>query len=303
MSNGKGERKLKQKDKMMKFLAYEGRVAVTCLDSTNLVEKARQIHDLSPLATAALGRLLTMTAIMAAGQKGKEDRLTIQIKGNGPIGSMIAVCNQFPKIKGYVANPLVDLPLTQEGKLNVGAAVGKEGYLNVIKDMGLKEPYVGMVPLISGEIAEDFANYYVVSEQKPSAVALGVLVDANGVKKSGGYLISPMPDATEDDIYKIEAQIFKAGAISKMLEKELTLEEIAKEITGDDNLQILKEEYCPVYECDCSKEKMERALLSLGKEELQEILAEDGKADLTCHFCNSHYTFTKEELENLLNNI
>ena len=294
---------MKEQDKMMKFLAWEGRISVICYESTNLVEEARKIHDLSPLATAALGRLLTITAMMAANQKGKQDKLTIQMKGNGPIGTMIAVCNQFPYIKGYVQNPLVDLPLTPEGKLDVGGAVGKEGYLNVIKDLGLKEPYIGMVPLISGEIAEDFANYYIVSEQKPSAVALGVLVEASGVKASGGYIITPMPDATEEDIYRIEAQIFKTGAISKMLEKGLTLEEIAREITGDTNIKKLEEEYKPLYQCDCSKEKMERALVSIGKDELHDMIEEDGKAELICHFCNKKYHFTKEELEELLKQV
>lgn len=290
-------------DKIIKFLACEGRVNVICADTTNLVQKACDTHDLSPLATAALGRLLTITAIMATDMKSSKDRLTIQMKGNGPIGTMITVANNFPKVKGYVVNPRVDLPLNEDGKLDVGGAVGKEGFLNVIKDIGLKEPYTGMTPITSGEIAEDFANYFITSEQKPTAVALGVLVDKNGVKSSGGYVIMPMPDATEEDIFNIERQIFSAGAISKMLDKNMSLEEIAKAITGDENIQIVEDNITPIFECDCSKEHFADGLATIRKEELKQIIDEDGKAETVCHFCNKKYNFTKEELEDILNNI
>lgn len=290
-------------DKIVKFLAYDGRVNVVCCSSTKLVEKARNVHDLSPVVTAAFGRLLTITAIMGSEMKNTKDKLTIQMKGNGPIGSMIAVANNFPKVKGYVSNNLVDIPLNEDGKLDVGAAIGYEGYLNVIKDIGLKDPYVGMVPLVSGEVAEDFANYFVTSEQKQTAVALGVLVDRNGVKSSGGYIITPMPDATEEDIYNLEKNIFAAGAISKMLDQNLSLEEIAKKITGDENIQLIEENIIPIYECDCSKEKMADGLSTIGKEELEKIINEDGKAETVCHFCNSKYQFTKEELEEILESL
>lgn len=290
-------------DKIIKFLACEGRVNVICANTTNLVEKARNIHDLSPVATAALGRLLTATAIMGADMKSSKDRLTIQMKGNGPIGTMITVANNFPRVKGYVANPRVDIPLNEDGKLDVSGAVGKDGFLNVIKDIGLKEPYTGIVPIVSGEIAEDFANYFITSEQKPTAVALGVLVDKNGVKSSGGYVIMPMPDATEEDIFNIERQIFQAGAISKMLDKNMSLEEIAKAITGDENIKIVEDNITPIYECDCSKEHFSRGLSTLRKEDLIEIIEEDGKAETVCNFCNKSYNFTKEDLENILNNI
>lgn len=290
-------------DKIVKFLAYDGRVNVVCCSSTKLVEKARNVHDLSPVVTAAFGRLLTITAIMGSEMKNTKDKLTIQMKGNGPIGSMIAVANNFPKVKGYVSNNLVDIPLNEDGKLDVGAAIGYEGYLNVIKDIGLKDPYVGMVPLVSGEVAEDFANYFVTSEQKQTAVALGVLVDRNGVKSSGGYIITPMPDATEEDIYNLEKNIFAAGAISKMLDQNLSLEEIAKKITGDENIQLIEENIIPIYECDCSKEKMADGLSTIGKEELEKIINEDEKAETVCHFCNSKYQFTKEELEEILESL
>ena len=290
-------------DKIIKFLAYEGRVLVTCADTTRLIEKARKTHDLSPVATAAFGRMLTITTIMGTEMKSSKDKLTIQIKGNGPIGTMLATCNNFPKVKGYVTNPLLDLPLNEDGKLDVGGAVGYEGYINVIKDIGLKEPYIGISPLTSGEIADDFANYFAKSEQKRSAVALGVLINKDGVKSAGGYLINAMPDATDEDISKIEQSVFKAGAISKMLEKNLTLIEIAKRITGDENVEIIDENIIPLYECDCSKEHMEDGLATLGKEELQNIIEEDGKAELLCHFCNKKYEFTKEELEIIVKNI
>ena len=214
-------------DKIIKFLAYNKKVSIVCAKTTSLVEETRKIHDLSPVATAAFGRLITISAIMASNMKNKEDKLTIQIKGNGPIQTMLVTANNIPELKGYVANPYVDIPLNEFGKLDVGGAVGNEGYINVIKDIGLKDPYVGISPLTSGEIADDFTNYFAKSEQKNTAVALGVLVDKNGVKSAGGYIITPMPDATEEEISKIEQSIFKAGAISKMLDEKLTLEEIA----------------------------------------------------------------------------
>ena len=290
-------------DKIIKALAHNGKIAITCINSTNLVEEARKIHDLSPVTTAAFGRLLTIAAIMGNEMKNKKDKLTIQIKGNGPIGTMLVTANNIPKVKGYVAEPHVDLPLNEFGKLDVGTAVGYEGYINVIKDIGLKEPYIGISPLVSGEIAEDFANYFVNSEQRQSAVALGVLVDKNGVKSAGGYLITPMPDATEEEIGKVEQVIFKAGAMSKMLDSNMTLEEIAKKVTGDENIEILEDNIVPEYKCDCSKEHMKDALVSIGKKDLEEILKEDGKLEAMCHFCNKKYIFTKEELEEMIANI
>lgn len=288
------------RDKIIKLLAYNGKISVICANTTNLVEKARKIHDLSPLATAALGRMLTIATIMGTEMKNEKDKLTVQIKGSGPIGMMVATTNNFPKIKGYIANPKVDLPLNEFGKLDVGGAVGQEGYINVIKDIGLKEPYIGISPLITGEIGDDFANYFVNSEQRNSAVALGVLVDKDGVKSAGGYLINPMPDSTEEEVSKVEQAIFKAGAISKMLDKQLSLEEIAKKITGDENIEIIEENIEPLYECDCSKEHMTEGLATIGKDELQDIINTDGKAELECHFCNKKYLFSKDELEEII---
>lgn len=287
-------------DKIIKLLAHSGKISVVCANTTKMVEEARKIHDMSPVVTAAFGRLLTITSIMATEMKENNDKLTIQIKGNGPIGIMLVTSDNKPNIKGYIANPVVDLPLNEDGKLDVSGAVGYEGYINVVKDIGLKEPYIGISPLISGEIADDFANYFVHSEQRNSAVALGVLVDQNGVRASGGYLINPMPDATEEDIEAVEQSIFKAGAMSKMLDQNLTLEEIAKRITGDENVKIIEDSIVPEFKCDCSKEHMQDALMAIGKEELEDIIKIEGKAELVCHFCNKKYQFNKEELEYIL---
>lgn len=290
-------------DKIMKFLAYDKKVLVICANTTEMVEKARITHDLSPVATAALGRVITMASIMGTEMKGSHDKLTLQIKGSGPLGMMVAVANNFPRVKAFVSNPYVDIPLKDMEKLDVGEAVRTQGYINVIKDVGMKEPYIGISPLVSGEIAEDFANYFMNSEQRESAVALGVLVNKDGVKSSGGYLIQLMPGSTEEEISKIEQAVFKAGAMSKMLDKEMSLHDIAKKITGDENIEIIKDNVVPIYECDCSKEHMADGLLTIGKEELEDIIRKDGKAELVCHFCNKQYDFTKRELEDLLGNL
>lgn len=289
-------------DKINKFLAYDGRISVVCIESTKMVEEARKIHDLSPVVTAAFGRVITMTAIMASEMKGIKDKLTVQIKGNGPINMMVVTANNYPQIKGYAVNPVVDIPLNEDGKLDVGNAIGN-GYINVIKDIGLKKPYVGICPLVSGEIAEDFAEYFEKSEQKHTAIGLGVLVDKNGVKSAGGYIITPMPDATEEDILKVEQSIFKAGAISKMLDEKLDLLEIAKRVTGDENVKIIEDKKIPIYKCDCSKEHMTDALSTIDKKELKNMIDEDGKAELICHFCNKKYEFSKRELEEILETI
>lgn len=290
-----------KEDKVINCLAYNGKVNVRCIKSTNLVEEARKIHDLSPTATAALGRLLTITSLLGREMKGEEGTITTQVKGNGPIGTMMAVSNNKGIVKGYVSNPHVDIPLNPEnGKLNVGAAVGKQGMIYIIKDIGLKDPYVGMTPIISGEIAEDFTHYFATSEQTPTVVALGVLVDKNGVKSAGGYLITLMPDATDEEITKIEEALKNADSISKMLDDGKDLIEIAEMVTGDKNIMYFENNDIPKYECNCSKEKMERALISIGKKDLEDIIKADGKAELVCHFCNKKYEFNESELNKLI---
>ena len=287
-------------DKIEKFLVSKGKIDVVVASTTDLVEESRKIHDLSPTAAAALGRTLTMGVLMGSTLKSKEDTITIQIKGNGPIGGITVVVNQELEVKGYVYEPKVDIPVREDGKLDVGRAVGQEGFLYVIKDLGLKEPYVALSKLVTGEIAEDFANYFLISEQKNTAVALGVLVNKDGVKSSGGYMITAMPDATEEDISKIEEALKKAKPISQMLDEEKSLLEIVKEITGAEEADIQKlEERKPVYHCNCSKEKMERALVAIGKEELENIIQTDKKAEMRCQFCNKTYHFSEEELKKL----
>ncbi len=288
-------------DKIQKFLAYNGKINITCVETTNLVEEARKVHGLSPVATATLGRVLTMGLLMASGFKSEDDSVTLQIRANGPIGAITVTAEAHEKVRGYVANPQVEVPLREDGKLNVGEAVGNDGFLYVIKDIGLKEPYIGMSKLVSGEIAEDFANYYYTSEQKNTAVALGVLVNKDGVKKAGGFIVSAMPDATEDELFILENRLKEAKPISQMLEEDMTLLEIAKDITGDVNIQVLnQEEKEPKYECSCSKEKMAKGLQTIGKEELQKIIEEDKKAETVCQFCNKKYEFSEEELKNLI---
>lgn len=288
-------------DKIQKFLAYNGKINITCVETTNLVEEARKLHDLSPVATATLGRVLTMGALMASGFKSEEDSVTLQIRANGPIGGVTVTAEADGRVRGYVANPQVEVPLREDGKLNVGEAVGNDGFLYVIKDIGLREPYIGMSKLVSGEIAEDFVNYYYTSEQKNTAVALGVLVNKDGVKKAGGFIVSSLPDATEDELFILENRLKEAMPISKMLEENMSLLEIAKDITGDINIQILKqEEREPRYECSCNKEKMARGLQTIGKEELEKIIEEDKKAETVCQFCNKKYEFSEEELKSLI---
>lgn len=284
-------------DEIKKYLACEGRVNIICAETTNLVEKARKIHDLSPTATATLGRLLTMGAIMGTRIKGN-DSITLQIKANGPIGTITCVVDGKPNVKGYALNPQIDLPLKQDGKLDVGGAVGKKGFLYVIKDLGLKEPYVGISPLVSGEIAEDFTKYFAESEQTPSVIALGVLVDSNGVKKAGGYFITLMPDATEEDIKKIENAVQNSESISTMLDKNISLQEIAQTITRDNNLMVMLGEIKPKYNCNCNKEKFINGIISLGKKEISHIFQNEDKIETVCQFCNKKYEFTKDDIEN-----
>lgn len=291
------------KDRLIDCLAYDGKVSIKCISSTDMVEEARKLHDLSPTASAALGRLLTITSIMGYETKEEKGSITNQIKGDGPLGMLTAVGESNGNVKGYVANPKLDLPLNENnGKLDVGTAVGKHGMLYIIKDLGIGKPYVGMTPIVSGEIAEDFTNYFATSEQTPSVIALGVLVDKNGIRSAGGYKLSLMPDVTDEIISKIEEQVGKIDPVSKMLDEQKTLEEIAKEVTGDNNLKVLAE-INPEYKCNCSREKCEKGLIAIGKEELQKIIDEEEKIEIACNFCDKKYEFTREDMKKLLNNM
>ena len=290
------------KDRIIDCLAYNGKVSIKCISSAEIVEKARKIHDLSPTASAALGRLLTITSIMGYELKSDEATVTNQIKGEGPIGMLTAVSDKNGNVKGYVGNPQIDLPLKENGKLDVGKAVGIKGMLYIVKDLVVGNPYVGMTPIVSGEIAEDFTNYFATSEQTPTVIALGVLVDKNGIKSAGGYKLSLMPDATEEEISIIEEQVKNIAPISKMLDENKTLEEIAKLVTGDNNLKVL-ENVNPEYKCNCSREKCEKGLIAIGKKELENIINEEEKIEIVCNFCNSKQVFTRNELQKMADNI
>lgn len=293
------------KNKAIKFLAYNKKVSIMCIDTTELVEQIRKTHDLTPTVTAAAGRVATVASMMAHLEiKELTDNITIQIKGTGPIGSMVAVSSlenkKMANVKMYVQNPHVELPLKPNGKIDVGGAVGAEGYLNVIKQNELTNSnYNGLIPLVSGEIAEDFTEFFAKSEQKPTALALGVLVNKDGVKRAGGYIINLMPDATNEEISKIEESLKIAKPISEMLDEEMSLEEIARIVTGDECVEILEQDLDVIYKCNCSKEKIERGIISLGKEEISKIIEEDGKLEAECHFCHKKYNFSIEELKEI----
>lgn len=295
-------------DRIEKYLAYDGKVSLICANTTDLIEEIRKIHDLTPTTTAVMGRFATICGIMGLTSiKENDDSLTVQIKGNGPIGAMIGVIkreNNISKIKTYMQNPLVELPLKSNGKIDVGGAVGNIGFLNVIKQSDITEAeYNGLVPLVSGEIAEDFTEYFATSEQKPTVLALGVLVNKDGTQSAGGYMINLMPDATETEITKIEDALRTAPSISELLASNKSLNEIAKIVTGDENIQLLEDNLEIKFDCDCSKEKFEKGLISIGKDDLNQIIEEDGKAEIICQFCNKKYNFNKEELEELIKKI
>lgn len=263
------------------------------------VQAARDIHNTTPVASAALGRLLTAGAMMGVMLKGEKDLVTLQIKGDGPLEGELVTADCKGRVKGYVFNPNVDIPSKSPEKLDVGGAVGK-GFLTVIKDLGLKEPYVGKTELISGEIAEDLAYYYAKSEQTASAVALGVLVDVDtSIKQAGGFIIQLMPGVTEEIISKLEFRINTIPYITELLSMGDTPESILNLILGDMDLRII-DKIPTEYYCGCSRERVEKALLAIGREDLTKILEEDKKAELSCHFCNRAYNFDESDLRRLL---
>lgn len=287
-------------DKLVRAISSDGLVQAVAVSTREMTERARNIHTTLPVATAALGRALAAASMMGNALKGEGASLTLQIKGGGPLGTILAVSDAAGNVRGYVQEPHVDLPLRPDGKLDVGSAVGSDGSLTVIKDLGMKEPYIGTVALLGGEIAEDLAAYFVESEQIPTACALGVLVERDqSVKAAGGYIIQLLPGATEDTIVKVEGGVMAAGAVTGLLEKNDDPEAMLREVLSDFEIEIL--ETSPVeYRCYCSRERVERALISLGKEELNQILQEQGGCELTCQFCDTVHRFTAEELRALL---
>lgn len=290
-------------DRIVRAISTDGMVQAAAICSRDLTERARQIHKTLPVATAALGRTLAAASMMGNALKSDGASLTLQFKGGGPLGTVLAVSDNEGNVRGYVTNPHVDIPLRKDGKLDVGTAVGHEGTLTVIKDLHMKEPYVGTIDLLGGEIAEDVAGYFVESEQIPTACALGVLVDRDqSVKAAGGYLIQLMPGAAEDTIAKVEGGIMAAGAVSAILKKNDDPEAMLRTVMSDFDLKIL--ETCPVeYRCYCSRERVERALISLGRAELEQMLSEQGGCQLTCQFCDAVYEFTAEDIQRLLKNL
>ena len=290
--------KIKMSDYIVRAIAAKGQIRAFAATTKDTVEKARQLHNTSPIATVALGRLLTGGAMMGVTMKSDADILTVQIKGNGPIGAMTVTADPKGNVKGFVGNPEVMLPL-KDGKLDIAGAVGI-GVLSVIKDIGLKEPYVGDTILITSEIADDLTYYYATSEQVPSSVGLGVLMTKeNTVEQAGGFIIQLMPDATEEVIDKLEKRIKEVKSVTEMLENGMTPEKILEHMLGDMELEIL-DTVQTQFHCNCSKERVSKAVMSIGAKDLKEMVDDNKPIEVNCHFCNSHYTFSPEELEQML---
>ncbi len=287
-------------DEIVRVIAKDAPIKAMAITGTALVERARQIHDTWPVATAALGRLLMAASMMGDMLKEEKGSVTLRVRGGGPLGTLTAVSDSEGNVRGYVQNPAVDVPRKAHAKLDVGAAVGSDGELTVIKDMGMKEPYVGSVQLVGGEIAEDIAAYYVESEQIPTACALGVLIAPDqSVQVAGGYLIQLMPGADEAVISAVERGIAQVGAVTAALDRGDDALELLRQVLSDFELEIL--ETAPVgYRCYCSRERVSRALISMGRDELEKLIAEQHGAELTCQFCDRVYQFTEEELQSLL---
>lgn len=283
-------------DYLIRGTAFEGKLRAFAASTTGIVEEMRRRHGTTPVATAALGRTATAGVMMGAMLKG-EERLTIQVKGDGPIGQIVVDANAKGEIRGYVDNPHVDLPLNQRGKLDVAGAVG-EGQLYVIKDLGLKEPYRGSIPIVSGELGEDFTYYFAKSEQTPSAVALGVLIGTDySVQTSGGFIMQLLPGMGEAEIAAIEEQLATLPPITTLLAEGADLEDILKRLVK--SFEVLERSEIR-FQCKCSHERVEQTLLSLGRDEIEQILREDGKAEVVCHFCNETYEYNGEQLHNLV---
>ena len=291
------------KDYLVRGMTLDGLVKVVAIRSTNMVREGARIHKTYPNATAAFGRTLTAASMMGNMQKVENGSMTLQIKGDGPIGSIVCVSDATGNVRGYVYEPKVPLVEHHPGKLDVGSTVGKNGTLTVIRDLQMKEPYVGSIPLVSGEIGDDVTAYFAQSEQTPTACALGVLVDTDlSVKVAGGYLIQLLPGATEETIDKVEEGIRRAGAVTTMLENGLTPEDILGQVCGDLGVLFMGTQEVS-YKCYCSRERMEAALISLGRKELSEIAADGEPLNMTCQFCDTVHTFTPDDIQKLLKTI
>lgn len=288
---------------LVRAMTGDGFVKAVAVTTKDIVERARQIHKTLPTATAALGRLLSAASMMGNMQKVDNGSVTLQMKGGGPLGTVLAVSDAEGNVRGYVQHPQVSLMEKYRGKLDVGAAVGREGMLTVIRDLQMKEPYVGSVELVSGEVAEDITEYFVQSEQTPTACALGVLVDTNqSVRAAGGYLVQLLPGAPEETIGKIEEGIQKAGAVTAMLDRGLTARQVLETVLEGLDVEIL--ETSPVeYRCYCDRDRVTSTLISLGKKELEQIVEEQETIQIECQFCDTIYAFKPEEIREILSNL
>lgn len=288
-------------DHIIKATAGNARIRAFAITSKEIVETARCAHNTSPVITAALGRLLSAAAMMGSMMKGDKDILTLQIKGDGPVGGLTVTADAHGNVKGYAVNPDVILPANALGKLDVGGAVGN-GFLSVIKDLGLKEPYVGQTVLQTGEIAEDLTYYFVASEQTPSSVGLGVLMEKNNtVKQAGGFIVQLMPFAEEEVIAKLEENLTKIKPVTTMLDAGMTPTQILETVLDGLDMQVTEECDCRFF-CNCDKERVEKALISIGKDELNEMIEEGKPIEVNCHFCNRNYEFTVDELKGMVEN-
>ena len=290
-------------DQIVRAMTADGFVKAVAITSRDMVERARQIHKTLPTATAALGRALSAASMMGNMQKTQDGSVTLQFKGGGPLGTILAVSDWQGNARGYVTNPQISLLEKYRGKLDVGAAVGTDGTITVIRDLRMKEPYIGSVPLAAGEIAEDVTEYFAQSEQTPTACALGVLVDTDqSVKQAGGYLVQLLPGAPDDIIDRIEAGISAAGSVTGLLEDGLDAAGMLKKVLCDFDLEIL--ETTPVaYKCYCSEDRVKSTLISLGKEDLEGIVRDKETITIDCQFCDTVYKFTPEDVQSILENL
>lgn len=290
-------------DKLVKAVAMDGGIRIIGAITTDLVNEGAKVHNCSATAAAALGRMLTAGTLMGTMLKSDKDTLTLKIQGGGEARGVVVTSYADGHVKGYIGNPYVDLPANDKGKLDVGGAIGKNGMLTVIKDMGLKEPYIGQTPIYSGEIGDDLAYYFTVSEQTPSAVGLGVLVNEDlSVKAAGGFIIQMMPGADDMTADLVTYRLEEISSITDFISKGMSIEEILEFIFEGMNLKIL-EHIIPEYRCDCSREKVERALISIGKKDLEELYNDNKTEELKCEFCNKSYHFNHEEIGQLMEKI
>lgn len=285
---------------LVRMISIDGTLTVMAADTTDIVSEMQKIHNTSKVCSAALGRTLTAASLMGSALKGRDDTVTVRFNGNGKAGSVIAVSDSQGNVRGCIGEPRVDLPLNSKGKLDVASAIGTDGFLTVIKDLGLKEPYIGQVQIVTGEVAEDITSYFAISEQIPTVCGLGVLVnpETEEILCSGGFIIQLLPTATEDTIAKVEKCIEKIEPVTTMLAKGMTPEEICRTVLDSFELDML-DTANPVYRCNCSRQRVEAALISTGEQALREM-AEDEQTEVTCHFCNKKYVFTPEEIMKLI---